>query len=123
MHMPILVTTTHPGLPLPPYSIGTPPTHLLALGHPHPTPPSPWVTPNIDFFVHTHTCAPDLDYQPPTSIKSPSTFTWGLTTTTTPVGPMLLTLHVCPNLAYTGILVHPWLRSHQKPLCSSGNAG
>ena len=31
--MPILVTTTHPGLPLPSYSIGTPPTHFLALCH------------------------------------------------------------------------------------------
>ena len=55
MHAPILVTTTHPGLPLPPYSIGTPPTHLLALCHPHPTPPSPWATPNVDFLcTHMH---------------------------------------------------------------------
>src|SRR5260221_1427358 len=64
MHVPNLVTTTHPGCHHPPYSIGTTPTHLLALCHPHPTPPSPWVTPNVDFLC-THACAILLRPVPP----------------------------------------------------------
>src|SRR5258708_7159975 len=40
MHAPILVLHHHPGCHCPPNSTGTPPTHLLALCHPHQPPPS-----------------------------------------------------------------------------------
>src|SRR5258708_19232184 len=53
MHVPILVTTTHPGLPSPPYSIGTPPTHLLALSHHHSSSTSPTAT-STSTSIHTH---------------------------------------------------------------------
>src|SRR5260370_6314897 len=40
MCTPILVLHHHPGCHCPPNSTGTPPTHLLALCHPHQPPPS-----------------------------------------------------------------------------------
>src|SRR5258708_13483901 len=39
-HAPVLVLHHHPGCHCPPNSTGTPPTHLLALCHPHQPPPS-----------------------------------------------------------------------------------
>ncbi len=81
MHAPILVTTTHPGLPSPPYSIGTPPTHLLALCHPHP-PSSPHSSITLGNskcqFVCAHTHAHLIwANNPPAPSTSPFTHGWG----------------------------------------------
>src|SRR5258708_38086939 len=102
MCAPIVVTTTHLGLPLPSIRLAHPSTHPLALCHRHPTPSSPWAT-SKSIFMHTCTCMPDLGQQPPVPLILDPPWSF-LTHPTT-----FLSISI-------GISVHPQLRSHYNTL-------